>query len=566
MKTFKINVSGRRYESYDIFESDTLAPATIRGLDPASSKLFNHDIFTIAGSTVAIVHSSTRSMSTMPGVLVLDSGKTFGKHKSKFLYKCVPDDRRLPVFLVPFSIKAGFNKHTSNRYVVFKFNHWKDRHPRGSLVQVIGCVAVLDHFYEYQLYCKSLYASIQKFTKDTMQQLRAASTEQFIRKISDTYGAANRELWDVVSVDPIGSKDFDDAFSFITISKTEVVLSVYIANVPFWLDALDLWNSFSRRVATIYLPDRRRPMLPTILSDALCSLQEGQTRFAFAMDVTINPATSEIKKVDFLSARIKVQHNLRYDTPEQEENTLYREVASVVRALNSRLRYVENIRNSHDVVAYLMLLMNRLAAERLKTFAKGIFRSITCNPCPDIPPAVPLGVRSFVKGWNSGGGVYCSHDNLSGHEMLKFDAYVHITSPIRRLVDLLNIMQLQTSLGIWRPGEKARAFHDEWSSASSLQYINKTMRSIRRVQNDCSLLHVCTTNGDILEKKHEGFIFDKISRNDGLYQYMVYLPDIKMVSRFTSRHDEHNYSQRVFRVHLFMDEDQLKQKVRVALC
>ena len=213
-----------------------------------------------------------------------------------------------------------------------------------------------------------------------------------------------------------------------------------------------------------------------------------------------------------------------------------------------------------------MLLMNRLAAERLKTFAKGIFRSITCNPCPDIPPAVPLGVRSFVKGWNSGGGVYCSRDNLSGHEMLKFDAYVHITSPIRRLVDLLNIMQLQTSLGIWRPGEKARAFHDEWSSASSLQYINKTMRSIRRVQNDCSLLHVCTTNGDILEKKHEGFIFDKISRNDGLYQYMVYLPDIKMVSRFTSRHDEHNYSQRVFRVHLFMDEDQLKQKVRVALC
>ncbi len=116
MKTFKINVSDRMYESYSIFESDTLAPTTIHGLNPASSKLFNHDIFTLTGSTVAIVHSSTRSMSTVPGVLVLDSGKTFGKHKSKFLYKCVPDDRRLPVFLVPFSIKAGFNKHTRNSY------------------------------------------------------------------------------------------------------------------------------------------------------------------------------------------------------------------------------------------------------------------------------------------------------------------------------------------------------------------------------------------------------------------------------------------------------------------
>ena len=33
-------------------------------------------------------------------------------------------------------------------------------------------VSSLDTFYEYQLYCKSLYASIQKFTKHTMKQLK----------------------------------------------------------------------------------------------------------------------------------------------------------------------------------------------------------------------------------------------------------------------------------------------------------------------------------------------------------------------------------------------------------
>ena len=32
-------------------------------------------------------------------------------------------------------------------------------------------------------------------------------------------------------------------------------------------DHLNIWESFSRRVSTIYLPDRKRPMLPTILSD-----------------------------------------------------------------------------------------------------------------------------------------------------------------------------------------------------------------------------------------------------------------------------------------------------------
>ena len=37
----------------------------------------------------------------------------------------------------------------------------------------------------------------------------------------------------------------------------ECVLSIYISNVTIWLDVLDLWKSFSRRVATIYLPDRK---------------------------------------------------------------------------------------------------------------------------------------------------------------------------------------------------------------------------------------------------------------------------------------------------------------------
>jgi exoribonuclease R len=53
------------------------------------------------------------------------------------------------------------------------------------------------------------------------------------------------------------------------------------------MDVLNLWDSFSRRISTIYLPDKKRPMLPTILSDCLCSLQENVRRVAFVMDVFI---------------------------------------------------------------------------------------------------------------------------------------------------------------------------------------------------------------------------------------------------------------------------------------
>ena len=54
-------------------------------------------------------------------------------------------------------------------------------------------------------------------------------------------------------------------------------------------------------------------------------------------------------------------------------------------------------------------------------------------------------------------------------------------------------------------------------------------------------------------------------RNDSLYQYMIYLPEIKMVNRFVSRHDRENFSENKFRIFTFIDETQLKQKIRVEL-
>ena len=56
-------------------------------------------------------------------------------------------------------------------------------------------------------------------------------------------------------------------------------------------------------------------------------------------------------------------------------------------------------------------------------------------------------MAKFVKIWNSSSGQYINGEELDSklirHEMLELDAYIHITSPIRRLVDLLNIIKFQ---------------------------------------------------------------------------------------------------------------------------
>ena len=60
-------------------------------------------------------------------------------------------------------------------------------------------------------------------------------------------------------------------------------------------------------------------------------------------------------------------------------------------------------------------------------------------------------------------------------------------------------------------------------------------------------------------------MFDKINRNDGLYQYMIYIPELNTLSRITCNNDEENYSKQKFKIYLFHEEDTLKKKVRLQM-
>jgi exoribonuclease R len=259
----------KKYEEWEIYNTQTLTLCKDVHIDPIESKLFSNDVFSIDDNHKPFIqHSSVRVGQPHPGVLHIINNKTYGRHGKRLLYKCVPDDIRLPSFLIPYEMKhIGFSKVFVNLYVTFSFVSWEDKHPIGMLSQVIGPVDVLDNFYEYQLYCKSLNASIQKFNKDTTNAIKSKTQEDFISIIKDKYPSIDNrcETHDVFSIDPYHCVDFDDAFSIQPDSDSEdIIISVYIANVPIWLEILDLWDSFSRRISTIYLPDKKRPMMISI--------------------------------------------------------------------------------------------------------------------------------------------------------------------------------------------------------------------------------------------------------------------------------------------------------------
>lgn len=311
-------MNNRNYTDWEVFETNNFQKVQLN-ISPLESKLFANDVFTVdKHNKTQLVHSSIRNGNVIPGVLILEGNKTYGRQKAeagktltkktqpKLLYKCVPDDMRLPSFLIPYEMKhVGFSKAFTNLYVAFTFNSWEDKHPIGTLNQVIGPVDELSNFYEYQLYCKSLNASIQKFHRDTNKAIEKGQHSDFVKNIQTSYPSIqDRTDWTIFTIDPAKSLDFDDGFSIIDKGDGVQQLSIYISNVTIWMDSLKLWNSFSQRISTIYLPDKKRPMLPTILSDCLCSLQENVSRIAFVMDLFVKD--NEFIDIQFCNCLIKV--------------------------------------------------------------------------------------------------------------------------------------------------------------------------------------------------------------------------------------------------------------------
>ena len=114
------------------------------------------------------------------------------------------------------------------------------------------------------------------------------------------------------TIDPADCTDFDDAFS-VSEENGIATVHVYIANVFLWLETYGLWEHMTERVSTIYLPDKKRPMLPPILSEDLCSLKQGADRFAFMMSVKYDMQTfTQIDEPVFKNVLVHISKNYDY--------------------------------------------------------------------------------------------------------------------------------------------------------------------------------------------------------------------------------------------------------------
>jgi hypothetical protein len=536
---YTITVRDRDYSAWELSEFESGAPVEPSSkLNPRRRKLFSHDVVARDGD---LIYSYARE-ETHAGVLIL-SAKTYGRNENKkrLLYKCIPNNRELPEFLVAYDLKLGFSKDIKNKYVLFKFEHWNDElYPRGTLTETLGDVDDLPAFYEYQLHIRNIHGSISQITKRA-NQISEADMNRIMT--NPAYHIEKRFDTPIYTIDPAGSMDLDDAWG-VRENGDDITVSIYIANVFVWMDTFGLWDCFGDRISTMYLPDKRRPMLPTILSEQFCSLLASSPRFAFCMDTVIDRNTGNVSSVSFANVLINVRRNFVYEEPRLLANRDYQRMMEVSRRLSP------DISDSHDLVEFWMIRMNAAAGDFLRGRETGVFRVCDGIPNPKLPKQIGFAAGQYVA---------FAPDTDLKHNLLGVDAYAQISSPIRRLVDIVNMILFFNEL--WSVSRAAMDFADMW--VGQMGKINRMTKSIRRAQTDCQLMfQLSTTEGNRIL---DGVLFSPCDQDDGTTKYSVYLEELRLVSSVRTREEFAEGQQVKCRVFVFNDEATLGRKVRIQI-
>jgi len=300
-----------------------------------------------------------------------------------------------------------------------------------------------------------------------------------------------RQAVTIVTIDPVTSRDFDDAVS-VERSRDGWSLGVHIADVSHYVrpgTALD--DEARRRGTSVYLPGRVIPMLPERLSNDLCSLREGKNRFALSVLLDYD-RKGELRGVRFARSVIRPARRFSYERASRVMDGTRRESGRVGQVLRDMLQLAKLLRErrqslelprnetelvfdaagnvvdlrsiasdvAHGVIEEFMLAANQEVARLM--LLRGVPTLFRHHPAPENMATVRevlglLGIehseeldlpRVVAEAVDRGFGPtvtsavfrcmlrarYTTTD--PSHFSLAFPAYCHFTSPIRRYADL----------------------------------------------------------------------------------------------------------------------------------
>lgn len=220
----------------------------------------------------------------------------------------VPDGRTLhgPILVSD----PGAKNAASGDQVVVEITEYptEKREARGVIVKVLGergqpDVDTLSIIEQYQL--------PQDFSEEVMSE-----AHEIVATYEPEREAESREdltKQTIITIDPVDARDFDDAISLTSNDDGTVELGVHIADVAHFVREGGPLDAEAReRANSIYLPRTVIPMLPEVLSNGICSLQERQPRLTKSALITYD-RQGRVQKARFANSIILNTKRLTYE-------------------------------------------------------------------------------------------------------------------------------------------------------------------------------------------------------------------------------------------------------------
>ncbi|KAI9485834.1 MAG: DIS3-like exonuclease 1-like protein [Benjaminiella poitrasii] len=185
-------------------------------------------------------------------------------------------------------------KLIENQRVVVRIDNWpiNSQYPNGHFVRSLGPIHQLDTEISAILVEHSISVSqaSQGFSEMSLKEM-PTDTPENPWKPEEGEVAKRRDLRDltVFSIDPPNCQDIDDALSVKELPDGKIELGVHIADVSYFVKENYMTDLEARsRGTTVYLADRRFDMLPSVLSERVCSLRHKVDRYAVSVIWTLN--------------------------------------------------------------------------------------------------------------------------------------------------------------------------------------------------------------------------------------------------------------------------------------
>ena len=190
---------------------------------------------------------------------------------------------------------------------------------------------------------------------------------------------------------------------------------------------------------------------------------------------------------------------------------------SLINLWDFMIKYNNNITNTHELIEKIMILCNKIIAEKLFNYdnEKTILRTHKNNEYCENNNNILLKDYLYKKNLNKA--IY-SYDNINtNHESLNLKYYTHFTSPIRRFIDIINHINIKKILN----NEELIKIDD-----LLLEKVNNINTYIKKFENDLKVIDFIYNNNNN-NKIYEGYII-KIYINS----ILIYIPELKMEYKY----------------------------------